>query len=299
MKDAITIVDSKSLNVEEWAGCTIFKPNAKEAEQMTGTKDWQRQCDILQDRVGCMGVVITCGANGICGKTGARHFEYRPRTQVRANSVVGGGDNYISCLSLGLCCGLDIIDVAEIAFKASSIYVQAKHNKPITPYDLLRYVDPIEAKFVSVEYLQEVAKKEDLTMVNGIFDAGLTSAHVQYLQYAKSLGDKLVVALNSDDSTSMLKPGRPIMNLNERMKIVAGNLSVDYVVSFEEETPLELIKKVMPNRLVKGPDYKPSEVAGYGIVDIVITERFDGISTTEKLEKVGRLVGKNWNEDDI
>ena len=286
VEDAITIVDSKNLHIEEWAGCTVFKPNAKEAEQMTGTKDWRRQCDIIQNRVGCMGVVITNSGLGVYGKVGGKHFEYKPRMNVKANSVIGAGDAFLSILGLGLSCGIDMIDLVEVAFASATIYVQNKHNKPIAPSDLLRHIDPIQEKFTSVEHLQKIAKKEKLIFTNGVFDMGLTSAHIQYLQKAKSLGDKLVIALNSDNSTNRLKPNRPIMPLEERMKVVAGLQAVDYVVSFETDTPLELIQEIMPSVVCKGGDYKAENVIGYGIVDVVIIEKFDTMSTTGKLELI-------------
>ena len=142
-----------------------------------------------------------------------------------------------------------------------------------------------DQKLVTVNDL--VLRNFKLIMTNGVFDCGLTAAHVCYLEKARLLGDKLLVALNSDASVRRLKgPTRPIVPLLERMQIIAALQCVDYIISFDEDTPINLIKEIKPEKLVKGGDYKPENVAGYGIVDVVILEKFETMSTTEKLEKI-------------
>lgn len=134
-----------------------------------------------------------------------------------------------------------------------------------------------------------------LVMTNGCFDCGLTAAHVRYLQRARSMGNRLLVAINTDASCTRLKGlGRPIMPLLDRMYVVAALQSVDYVCSFgdspdENDTPLELIKRIMPSVVVKGGDYKAEDVSGYGIVPVIIVDKFETISTTEKLDKMAKL----------
>jgi D-beta-D-heptose 7-phosphate kinase/D-beta-D-heptose 1-phosphate adenosyltransferase len=103
-------------------------------------------------------------------------------------------------------------------------------------------------------------------MTNGCFDI-LHAGHVAYLEQAKSLGDMLIVAVNSDESVQRLKgPTRPIVNLEQRMAVLSGLASVDWVVSFDDDTPRALIAEVLPDILVKGGDYQPEEIAGYAEV---------------------------------
>ena len=106
------------------------------------------------------------------------------------------------------------------------------------------------------------ANGENIVMTNGCFDI-LHPGHVSYLKSAKQLGDRLIVAVNSDDSVTRLKgPERPINPVSHRMDVLAGLQSVDWVVPFSEDTPQRLITKLLPNTLVKGGDYKVEDIAG-------------------------------------
>jgi D-beta-D-heptose 7-phosphate kinase/D-beta-D-heptose 1-phosphate adenosyltransferase len=101
-----------------------------------------------------------------------------------------------------------------------------------------------------------------LVFTNGCFDL-LHPGHVRYLEAAKRLGDRLVVAVNADETVRRLKgAGRPLTPLDERMEILAALSSVDYVVAFEEETPFEIIEEIVPDVLVKGGDWTPDRIVG-------------------------------------
>jgi len=119
----------------------------------------------------------------------------------------------------------------------------------------------------SFDELSEVIKvsklnSEKIVMTNGCFDI-LHAGHIAYLEEAKSLGDRLLVAVNDDDSVSRLKgPKRPINSLNNRAKVLNGLVSVDWVISFSEDTPVCLINGIKPDVLVKGGDYQLSEIIG-------------------------------------
>jgi len=119
----------------------------------------------------------------------------------------------------------------------------------------------------SLDELIEVIKvsklnSEKIVMTNGCFDI-LHAGHIAYLEEAKSLGDRLLVAVNDDDSVSRLKgPERPINSLGNRMKVLNGLVSVDWVISFSEDTPVRLVNNIKPDVLVKGGDYQLSEIIG-------------------------------------
>ena len=135
------------------------------------------------------------------------------------------------------------------------------------------------------------AKGLKVVMTNGCFDI-LHSGHVSYLKEAKSLGDILIVAVNTDESVSRLKgPTRPINNTEERMTILAALHCVTWVVPFAEDTPRELISRVLPDILVKGGDYKPEDIAGYKEVtenggEVKILCFKNGSSTTNVIKKI-------------
>ena len=281
--ETISIVDPKRSPVDEWAGCTVFKPNAVEAEAMSGLKDWREQCEYFQDKLRCMAVIITQGGDGVVGKVGASYFEYAPRCNVSANSVIGAGDCFVSFLAIGLALEMDLVDAVKVAFEAGSVYVQNRHNKPVSSYELLKHVDSEAAKLMKPPVIRDYK----LIWTNGCFDFGLTKGHVEYLRQARSLGDKLVVAVNGDDSVRRLKgEGRPIMSLEERMRILAALECVDFVVSFDEDTPFSLISEIMPDMIVKGGDYKVEDVVGGDLIPVTILDTVDCLSTTQKIEKL-------------
>ena len=102
-----------------------------------------------------------------------------------------------------------------------------------------------------------------IVFTNGVFDL-LHVGHIRYLNEAKNLGNILVVGLNSDSSVEKIKgPSRPINKFEDRALVLMALKSVDYVISFDDETPLNLIKKVMPDILVKGGDYKIKDIVGH------------------------------------
>ena len=128
-------------------------------------------------------------------------------------------------------------------------------------------------------------------MTNGCFDI-LHAGHVSYLEEAKSLGDRLIVAVNDDDSVRRLKgDDRPINALEDRMLVLAGLAAVDWVVPFGEDTPAALIESVLPDVLVKGGDYAPDEIAGGKAVlenggELRVLAFRDGHSTSRIVERL-------------
>ena len=285
----ISIVDPKKGPVDSWQGCTIFKPNSVEAEALSGAKDWKNQCNFFQRVVGCLAVVITQGGEGVVGKVGGAFFEYRPQKSHAAPSVIGAGDCFSAFLAMTMAHNFDIVDAVKIAYEAGAVYVQSRHNEPVSPYDLQKNIDPVAAKFVTPEFLKDRLKDNKLVFTNGCFDL-IHEGHILSLKEAKKLGDKLVVALNTDSSIKRLKgEKRPIQSLEERMTIMAAMQYVDYVVSFNEDTPLEIIKTIKPEIVAKGGDYKPEDVVGYGLAEIVILPFLAGKSTTGKIEKLNDI----------
>jgi D-beta-D-heptose 7-phosphate kinase/D-beta-D-heptose 1-phosphate adenosyltransferase len=133
--------------------------------------------------------------------------------------------------------------------------------------------------------LQARAQGENIVMTNGCFDI-LHAGHVSYLEQARRLGDRLIVAVNDDASVARLKgAGRPINTLDRRMAVLAGLAAVDWVVPFTEDTPERLICRVLPDVLVKGGDYRPEQIAGHGCVThasgkVVVLGFEEGCSTT-------------------
>jgi len=130
------------------------------------------------------------------------------------------------------------------------------------------------------------AEGRRVVFTNGCFDI-LHVGHVRYLKAAKTLGDVLVVGLNTDRSVSTLKKGRPVVPQGQRAEVIAALETVDYVTLFDEDTPYELIRLVRPDVLVKGGDWKKEEIVGSDIVPETHSLPFvPGISTTKIIEKI-------------
>lgn len=137
------------------------------------------------------------------------------------------------------------------------------------------------------EKLKAAGKR--LVFTNGCFDI-LHVGHVRYLSNARKLGDVLLVALNTDQSVSRIKPGRPVIPEGQRAEMVASLEMVDYVTLFDEDTPYELIKLLGPDVLVKGGDWKREEIVGSDIVPETYSLPYiKGVSTTEIMEKIKKL----------
>lgn len=272
-----TIVDPKKGPLSKWRGCTIFKPNSVEAQELSGLSNWKEQCDFFKRELECEAVVITQQGNGVVGKSGKNYFEYKPQQRVHVNKISGAGDCFIGMFALAWCHNLTVEEAAIVAFEAGALFVQQRARCPITPWQLQK-----KSKFVVPK-----DREGKLVFTNGCFDI-LHSGHLESLRFAKSKGDKLVVAVNSDASVSRLKGSkRPVVPLEERMEMLAALECVDYVVSFEEDSPEELVKKIMPDVLIKGADWLGKHVAGTEYVkEIYFVPLVKDKSTTNIIEKI-------------
>lgn len=294
----ISIVDPKSGDIDRWQGCTVFKPNKQEALSLSGCNTINEAGEYLLNRLHCKSVIITEAGQGVSIFDSQGIYEIRPTEKLPpAESVIGAGDCFTAFLAMSLGNGMDVRSAAEVAWKAGVLYVKSKHNKPLSKWDLIKTVDPALTKLVdssSQEIMRifQYPRNYKLVFTNGCFDI-LHAGHIEMLRYAKAQGDKLVVALNSDQSVAKLKPGRPYVPLKDRMKLLAALEYVDFVVSFEEDTPLELLGKIKPDVLVKGAEYQKEDIVGYGIVKEIITAPMvEGLSTTNIVEKIKAQVNE-------
>lgn len=149
----------------------------------------------------------------------------------------------------------------------------------------------ITPQSLSSALAESKAQGERIVFTNGCFDL-LHAGHVAYLEEAKKLGDRLVVALNSDESVKKLKgTNRPIVNQHDRMKVIAALASVDFVTVFEDDTPYEIIKLIMPDVLVKGGDWSVDQIVGSDLVlanggEVKSLKFIEGSSTTNIEQKI-------------
>lgn len=279
-KNVIKIVDPKKGPVSKWKGCDIIKPNYKEALELSGETDWKKQVDYFKTNTGCDSVIITKSGDGVVGIIGEEYFELIPQNKTSAVSVIGAGDCFVSLLAICISSKISIRKSIEIAFEASSLFVKNKNNNPIHPLDL------IHDKFIDSNLL--INRNFSLCFTNGCFDI-LHPGHIQVLKFAKSKADKLVVAINSDKSVLMQDKSHPLINnFDYRRKMIESLEFVDYVVEFDEKTPIEIIKNIRPDVLVKGDQYE-NPVGSEFVNKVELCPILENFSTSKIIEKIKNL----------
>jgi D-beta-D-heptose 7-phosphate kinase/D-beta-D-heptose 1-phosphate adenosyltransferase len=215
--------------------------------------------------------------------------------------VTGAGDTVVATLATGLAAGMDIADATALANMAAGIVVGKLGAAGVTLSELRRALyehdEPARGTVDESRLLQAVADAkahgETIVMTNGCFDI-LHAGHVTYLEQARRLGNRLIVAVNDDASVRRLKGAdRPINPLASRMRVLAGLAAVDWVVPFSEDTPEQLICRVAPDYLVKGGDNDPGTIPGNRCVwdaggQVVVMDYIQGHSTTDMIARILR-----------
>lgn len=260
---AKVFVDPKQ-GPEVYKGAFLVKPNLKEYKQWFGEFNRITALEKMREYQWTW-LVVTMGSKGIyCLNVNGDHKCFREDV-VGLADVSGAGDVVLSVLVYGHLTRMSMFDATKKACYAAARSVERSGIAPITHADL----------------------KEQIVFTNGCFDI-LHAGHVKLLEYAKGLGDKLIVGINSDASVKRLKGNnRPINNQDMRKYVLEQLSFVDEVIIFDEDTPLDLIKQVKPSIIVKGGDYTIEDVVGHDIVDKVEIFPIEvGYSTTTIIEKM-------------
>ena len=284
------LCDPKGDDYSKYANATLLTPNRKEAQIATNIRidsghSLLSALKKLKNDYNLKYGLITLSEDGMA------IFDSKltqiPTLAKEVYDVTGAGDTVISALAFGLCNGMDIQTSAKFANAAAAVVVGKIGSAQATRAEILSimggdmHIDEIEL----IADLKRSGKK--IVFTNGCFDI-LHLGHISYLREAKSYGDILVVGLNSNESVRRLKgDSRPINDESDRAQILRELECVDFVIIFDEDTPLNLIAKIQPDILVKGADYKGKEVVGSEIVsDVRLVDFTEGKSTTKIIEKI-------------
>lgn len=212
-------------------------------------------------------------------------------------NTVGAGDTYISAFVLALAAGATREEAAELAAQSSAIAVRWAGTAPCWQEELRVALTTAPGKrlYARQQLARTIqnyrAQGKQIVFTNGCFDL-IHPGHVDYLNKARALGDVLVVGVNTDESVRRYKgPSRPINPLEHRLEVLAGLASVDHVIEFDEDTPVELIKLVQPDLYVKGGDYTEAQLPEASVVrelggDVQIIPFLTGYSTTAIVNKI-------------
>ncbi len=299
------VVDPKGADYGRYRGVTILTPNRKEAEAATGIainddESLCRAAESLFARAELKALLITRSEQGMSLFLDQGRVEHIPTVAREVFDVTGAGDTVLAVLGLALAGGLPFDEAARLANVAAGIAVAKVGTSTVAPAEIIAEVGrghlDSDTKIKNPDVLQRVvaearSRRQKVVFTNGCFDL-IHVGHVKYLQKARSFGDLLILGLNSDASVKRLKgEKRPLISQDERAHLLAALDCVDYLVIFDEDTPLRLIESVRPDVLVKGGDYSREGVVGFDLVEswggrVELVEFVDGKSTSGIIEKI-------------
>lgn len=290
-KNIKTIIDPKGNDITKYKDAYCITPNKKEAYDLLGIKvNHENVSDILKQMSKYIkNPIITLSEDGIAylDLEGNAHTSKAYKRDVI--DVNGAGDTVVASLAYAVVHDFDIHHAVNFANKAAAIVVSKLGTATatldeITNFNLHNYHIAKIINKNDIKNLSNDFKGKKIVFTNGCFDI-LHIGHIECLKKAKDLGDILVIGINSDSSIKRLKGDkRPINNLNDRMTFLSYLSFVDFIIPFEEDTPYALIKELKPDILVKGGDYKASDVIGFDIAkETVIIPYVQGKSTTNIL----------------
>lgn len=299
------LADPKGKDFAIYRGASLITPNLSEFEAVVGR--CADEAELVSKGLALLAeleleaLLVTRGEHGMTLLRAGHPALHLPARAREVFDVTGAGDTVISTLASVLAAGEELPLAVALANLAAGIVVGKLGTASISAPELRRAVQREEGAGRGVMSLDQLltalddarAHGEKVVFTNGCFDI-LHAGHVAYLEQARALGDRLVVAINDDASVTRLKgPGRPINSVDRRMAVLAGLGAVDWVVSFAEDTPEALLAKVRPDVLVKGGDYGLDQVVGAEIVrdyggEVQVLGLVENSSTTGIVDKIRR-----------
>lgn len=302
-------VDVKGDSPKKYKNATLLKPNRKELYDLTGmpvesVDDVTKAAERLCECAGCVYILATLGADGMILVGADGLIKHIRSVANEIFDVTGAGDTSLAYLAAEYVKGKSVENAMMIANVAAGIQVSKVGTCIIDPAEVLAAMRGIEAdssydnhniETVLADIERRRSRGEKVVFTNGCFDI-LHAGHITCLNEAKKMGDILVVGVNDDQSVKRLKgEDRPINTVEDRMNVLESLKSVDYVVPFSEDTPIELIKCITPDVLVKGGDYKENEIVGADFVKehggkVVVIPYIEGKSTSETISRIYKRV---------
>jgi D-beta-D-heptose 7-phosphate kinase/D-beta-D-heptose 1-phosphate adenosyltransferase len=297
------LVDPKGTDFAKYSGATLITPNLAEFEAVVGRCDSDSEIvergNALMDECRFQALLITRGEQGMSLLERGREPRHLPTHAREVFDVTGAGDTVISVLASALAGGMPLDAATQLSNVAAGIVVGKLGTATASSDEIRRALAEQQVVHRGVISEQELgaamdaarARGETVVFTNGCFDI-LHAGHVTYLEQASRLGDRLLVAVNVDETVRRLKgPDRPVNSLEKRMLVLAALGCVDWVVPFSEETPERLICSLKPDFLVKGGDNDPDKIPGARCVreaggEVRVMDYVENSSTTGLISEI-------------
>jgi D-beta-D-heptose 7-phosphate kinase/D-beta-D-heptose 1-phosphate adenosyltransferase len=289
----------------KYAGASVITPNGTETTLASGMKvtseeEFQAAAEHFLQTLNLEAVLLTLDKRGsyLATREGERRWlKTRERT---VYDVSGAGDMVLAMVAAARASGADWAEAATLGNVAGGLEVERFGSVPVTRAEIIEELlmearQHLGKQRAMKELLPELqrhrAAGKKIVFTNGCFDL-IHLGHVKYFQFAKRQGDLLVVAVNTDSSIRRLKgEKRPIIGELDRIGVLEELESIDYLVQFDGDTPIDLIQAIQPDVLVKGADYKKEQVVGWDIVEakggcVALAPLVDGRSTSWVIERI-------------
>ena len=299
------IIDPKGVDYSRYENASVLTPNYREFVSVVGDCRDEEEISTkgmsLCEALSLDALLVTRGERGVTflDRAGGEVINF-PAQAHEVFDVTGAGDTVIATFAAAVASGYGYRDAVNFANAAAGIAVEKLGAATVSLDELNalagRSTGGLAARHMQVDALLGALgvsrkKGEKIVMTNGCFDL-LHAGHVEYLEQARALGDRLVVAVNDDASVRRLKgAGRPVQDLEKRLKVLAGLAAVDWLLAFSEDTPERLVELVNPDLLVKGGDYAIDEIAGAGYVksqggEVKVLPLLEDSSTSLIMDKI-------------
>ena len=294
------LVDPKGLDFSKYKGAYLLTPNKKEASNaskinINNNKSLKLAIQNIKKQCNLTVSLITLSEQGVA--IFDTELRIHPTVAREVFDVTGAGDTILASLGYALSFNEDIdkaikfanlasgVVVGKIGSATASINEIIEYESSLNQSSSIEHIKPLNEIFSVVSELKK--KKKKIVFTNGCFDI-LHIGHIKYLEAAKSFGDILILGLNSDKSVRRLKgEDRPINLEDDRAYILASLEVIDYVVVFDEDTPINLIKLIQPDVLVKGGDYEGKDIIGEDIAkELRLVDFIHGKSTTKTIQRI-------------
>jgi D-beta-D-heptose 7-phosphate kinase/D-beta-D-heptose 1-phosphate adenosyltransferase len=289
----------------KYAGATCIKLNRTETKRATGisARSESEFCEAgkrLLEVLNLEAAVITLDKDGayLSTRDGTNRWLRTKARQVY--DVTGAGDMVLAMLAVARAAGADWTESVTLANLAGGLEVEKFGAVPIKPEEILQELmteihEHLGKQRTLEQLIPELARHRSagkkIVFTNGCFDI-IHLGHVKYFQFAKAQGDVLVVGVNTDASIRRLKgEKRPVINEEDRCGVLEELESIDYLVRFDDDTPMNLITSIKPDVLVKGADYQKEQVVGWDFVEscgghVALAPLIDGRSTSIVIKRI-------------